>query len=131
MDDFKVSSKLTLNLGVRYEYHTPWRENHGFISVFDLKSRSIVVPNSSLSKISPLYPKNYLPIIGASAAGLPDNTLIKTDRNNFAPRIGLAFRPWTDRTVSAPAMAFTTCLPFSFIVEAVLRERVDLHKSGY
>ena len=116
MDDFKVSSKLTLNLGVRYEYHTPWRENHGFISVFDLKSRSIVVPNSSLSKISPLYPKNYLPIIGASAAGLPDNTLIKTDRNNFAPRIGLAFRPWTDRTVFRAGYGiYYDVLPFSFI----------------
>jgi hypothetical protein len=116
MDDFKVSSKLTLNLGVRYEFHTPWKENHGYISVFDLKSGSIVVPDSSLAKVSPLYPKNYLPIIGATAAGLPDTTLIKTDGNNFAPRIGLAYRPWNDRTVLRAGYGiYYDPVPFSFI----------------
>jgi hypothetical protein len=42
LDDFKVNPKLTLNVGVRYEFHTPWKENHGYISAFDLKTGSIV-----------------------------------------------------------------------------------------
>ena len=116
MDDFKVNSKLTLNFGLRYEFHTPWRENHGYISVFDINSGSIVVPDSSLSKVSALYPKGYVPVIGASAAGLPDNTLIKTDRNNFAPRVGLAWRPWGDHTVFRAGYGiYYDVVPFSFI----------------
>jgi hypothetical protein len=115
-DDFKVTPRLTLNLGIRYEIHSPWRENHGYISVFDIKSGSIVVPDGSLNKVSPLYPKNYLPLIGATAAGLPDNTLIKTDRNNFAPRIGLAYRPWSEKTVFRAGYGiYYDVVPFSFI----------------
>jgi hypothetical protein len=115
-DDFKVSPKVTLNIGVRYELLTPWRENHGFLSVFDIKSGSMVVPDGSLSRVSPLYPKNYLPIIGASAAGLPERTLIRQDRNNLAPRVGLAYRPWDERTViRAGYGVYFDVVPFSFI----------------
>ncbi len=116
LDDFKVNAKLTLNLGVRYEIHSPWKENHGYISAFDIKSGSIVVPDGSVDKISPLYPKNYLPIIGATDAGLPDGSLVRTDRNNIAPRIGLAYRPWNERTVfRAGYGVYYDVVPFSFI----------------
>jgi len=39
-DDFKVSPKLTLNLGVRYELHLNWKENQGLMSLFDIASAS-------------------------------------------------------------------------------------------
>jgi hypothetical protein len=116
MDDWKVNQKLTLNLGVRYELKTPWRENQGFISAFDIKSGSIVVPDGSLDKISPLYPKNYLPIIGASAAGFPERSLIRMDRNNIAPRVGLAYRPFDERTVIRAGFGvYYDVVPFQFI----------------
>ncbi len=115
-DDFKISPKLTLNLGVRYEYHSPWQENHGFISAFDIKTGSMVVPDASIAKVSPLYPKSYLPLIGATAAGYSDKTLIKGDKNNFAPRIGLAYRPFDERTVlRAGYGVYYDVVPFGFI----------------
>jgi len=98
-DDFKVSPRLTLNLGLRYEYHPGWKEKNGYLSMFDIKSGSIVVQDGSLSKVSPLFPKGYVNVVEASSVGLPGNTLINTDKNNFAPRIGLAYRPWGNDTV--------------------------------
>jgi hypothetical protein len=98
-DDFKVTPKLTLNIGMRYELHPTYKEENGMQSTFDIASGKIVVPNGSLSKISPLMPTGYVDIIEARVAGLPGDRLIKTDKNNFAPRIGLAYRPWDNDTV--------------------------------
>ena len=122
LDDFKVSSHLTLNIGVRYAYHTPWSENNLLNSMFDIGSGKIVVEDGALSKISALFPKNYVGIVEASTLGLPGKTLIRGDKNNFAPRFGIAWRPWGTRTVFragwgifhdvVPTQATTGGIPF-------------------
>jgi len=99
-DDFKITRQLTLNLGIRYEVHPNWMEaNGGLLSAFDLSTGKIVVPNGSLSRISPLMPRGYVDIVEAKDAGYRGDTLIKTDMNNFAPRLGFAYRPWANNTV--------------------------------
>jgi hypothetical protein len=98
-DDFKISPKLTMNLGLRYELHLPWHENDNRLALFDIGTASVVVPDNMAQKISPLFPKSFLPVIEASKAGLPSSTLIRSDKNNILPRIGLAYRPWGNNTV--------------------------------
>jgi len=91
-DNYKISGRLTLNLGIRYELHLPWNTSGGRLSAFDVASGSIVVPDRALPLVSPLFPTNLVPVIGNSKTQFND-TLMKTDRNNFAPRVGLAWRP--------------------------------------
>jgi len=69
-DDWKVSPKLTLNLGVRYEYGTPYWE-----------------ANNQLTNIDPPTGK----IIAAKDGGIFDRALVNPDRNDWAPRIGIAY----------------------------------------
>jgi hypothetical protein len=98
-DDWKLSQRLTVNIGLRYELHNPWREEGGLTSMFDIGSGNIVVEDGALNKVSPLFPRNYVGIVEASTLGLPGRTLIRRDNNNIAPRVGLAWRPWGQNTV--------------------------------
>jgi hypothetical protein len=99
LDQFRVSPGLTLELGLRYEQRPTWIDREGRQSLFDIASGRIVVTDGSLGNVSPLMPKGYVSIVEAKDVGLPGKTLLKTDKNNFAPRIGLAWRPWGNRTV--------------------------------
>ena len=97
-DDLKLTPKLTVNLGLRYENHRSEYESQGLQSAFDIATGKIVVPDGSLNKVSPLMPKGYVDIISATQAGWPQ-TLRKTGNRDFAPRFGMAYRPWGARTV--------------------------------
>ena len=98
-DDIKVNSKLTLNLGVRYELHMNWRENHGLMSLFDIGSGKLVIPDGAMSQVSPIFPKNYVGIAEASSVGFDSKSLVRQNKHNFAPRVGVAYRPWGNNTV--------------------------------
>ncbi len=76
-DDFKVNSKLTLNLGVRYEFATPQYEATNRIANFDPGTKTL---------------------IQAKSGSLYDRSLVHPDRNNWAPRLGLAYQ-LTNKTV--------------------------------
>jgi hypothetical protein len=76
-DDYKVSSKLTLNLGVRYEYATPPVEKDNQFANFDPQTGTMYF---------------------AKDGGLFERSLIHPDRNNVAPRFGFAYSP-TNRWV--------------------------------
>src|SRR5882724_6319299 len=98
-DDFKITPSLTLNIGVRYEYTAGFSSQKGYLASFDIGTGKIVVPDGMLGQVSSAIPRSYVDVIEASKAGYQDSYLIKPDRNNFAPRIGLAYRPWGDTTV--------------------------------
>jgi hypothetical protein len=98
-DEWKLRQNLTLNIGLRYEFHPAWREASGQQAAFDVTSGQIVVPDGSVSKVSPLLPRGYVDIVEASSLGYHSKNLISNEYNNFAPRVGLAWRPFGENTV--------------------------------
>ena len=63
---------------------------------FNVERQSVVVPDGAASRISPLFTAMFprVNVIEANQAGAPSEGLMRNDRNNLAPRIGLAFRPF-------------------------------------
>jgi hypothetical protein len=69
-DDFRVSSRLTLNLGARYEFATPQWERDNHMANYDPATNSLVY---------------------AKSGSLSDRALVNPDYNNWSPRLGLAY----------------------------------------
>jgi hypothetical protein len=97
-DNYKITNSLTLNLGLRYELHLPWDTSGGRLSAFDSQTGSIVVPDRALPLVSELFPTHLVPVIGHSKTDF-NETLFRTDKNNFAPRVGFAWRPFGAKTL--------------------------------
>ncbi|MCZ2078054.1 MAG: TonB-dependent receptor [Bryobacteraceae bacterium] len=95
-DDFKVSPRVTLNYGLRYEYQTPWVEKFDRMFKFDPTRASLVTAGDTLPTDLVPAVAATLPIISAAEAGYPVRSLMKTDSNNITPRLGLAVRPFSD-----------------------------------
>jgi uncharacterized membrane protein YgcG len=90
-DEWKMRANLTLNLGVRYEYVSPLTEGNNRIVNLEL---SPGVLNPAL----PLGPTPVTPIQPGPGSSLPAS-LVRPDRNNFAPRIGFAWKPFPKTVV--------------------------------
>jgi carboxypeptidase family protein/TonB-dependent receptor-like protein len=88
-DDLKITPKLTLNLGMRYELFTTVKERHDEQGTFDLRDPSnptIIVPKGQTMQLTPTLSTQ----INVSPTG--SRGLIPVDTNNFAPRIGFAYQ---------------------------------------
>ena len=103
-DEWKVRANLTLNVGVRYEYVSPLTETNNRIVNLALSPNVLNPSAPGPAVVTPIQPGQVVQYGGV----LPDS-LVRPDRNNFAPRVGLAWKPFAN-TVVALDMASTTTL---------------------
>ena len=97
-DDWKVSPKLTLNIGLRYELFSPIGERFGQQSNFVFDNLTLYIPKGK-NQDAPLPPNfaTAFPNVRVSR-GEVDKYLIPWDKTNFGPRVGLAYN-WRENTV--------------------------------
>jgi len=90
-DTYKITSKLTLNLGLRYDLEQGRTERHNQLSYFDFHA-----PSPLAARI-PSLPnlQGGLQFVG----GQNGNRQFNTDANNFGPRFGFAYSPKSDTVV--------------------------------
>jgi hypothetical protein len=93
-DEWKMRANLTLNLGVRYEYVSPLTELNNRIANLDLSPGVLVEMPGLPLQVTPIVPGQAGPFYGPLPA-----SLVRPDRNNFAPRIGFAWKPFSKTVV--------------------------------
>ncbi len=98
-DAYRATSKLTLNYGVRYEYFTPIVERDNLVSNFDPDANggqgALLTANpGSLGQV----PCDFDCVQRVQGDDIFSRALVNPDRNNFAPRFGVAYR-LSDRAV--------------------------------
>lgn len=106
-DDWRISSKLTLNMGLRYEYETgPADRNNNFITGFDPKVASPLQATVPDPKI----------VGGVLFAGVNGNGIHagNPNKNKFSPRIGFAYSKDSKTAIRGGYGIFWAPLPFSF-----------------
>lgn len=85
-DNWRVAKSLTLNLGLRYEYVAPFTEANNRLTNLDIAP--------GFTAVAPVQAGQAGPFTGR----FPDG-VINPDRNNFAPRVGIAWKPFSKTVV--------------------------------
>ncbi|MDE3180794.1 MAG: TonB-dependent receptor [Acidobacteriota bacterium] len=124
LDSFRVNNRLTLDYGVRWEYHPGYTDAHGNIGNFNNHvplSGQAIYPNGFAANLAPPFLQTYdscpvqgvpltandpltlngapcTPTITASQAGYPQG--LRWTSKRFLPRFGFAYMPFhSDKTV--------------------------------
>jgi hypothetical protein len=83
-DSWRLTSRLTLDYGVRWDYYTTPIYDDGYMSNFDPTTGGVIIANGTYTSVSTFYPKAATIVIG--------NPVPKANTKNFRPRAAAAYR---------------------------------------
>jgi hypothetical protein len=150
-DSWKVSPRLTLNLGLRWDKWTPYQEAQNRLTTADVNSIldptkfEVITPGNhdmhSLPGIPPSVLSSWeahgLTFNTARGVGYPDS-LFAADNNNFGPRIGAAFRITNNTVLRGSYGEYFWTMPLSQLLQASrtnpplnLRYRNDMNERNF
>ncbi len=128
-DDWKITQKLTFNLGLRWEYEVPTSERYNrTIRGFDFATANPVSQQARINYAKAPIPE--APVAGFSTVGgllfadvgNQPSGLWFGDRNNFAPRIGVAYQVNPKTVVRAG---------YGFFYDVLGVDRNDVNQGGF
>jgi hypothetical protein len=97
-DDWRLTNTLTLNLGLRYEAHSPWIEEHDLQDNFGLYSGQLLAPNCARANLG------TAPVTCQNSSGIYNGTYGAKD---LQPRVGFAWTPSSLQGKTVVRGAFT------------------------
>jgi hypothetical protein len=113
MDNWHVSQKLTLNLGLRYELYPPVFYKGGQQAGFNPSLNVIQIPTQTDPSINPILNPAPIPI-PVPIQEVNRRTICDMDTLNFAPRVGFAYRPFgNDKTVVRGGFGIFYNMPYT------------------
>lgn len=102
-DEWKARGNLTFNFGVRYEYASPLTEENNRLANLDLSPSVLQCSVNCSTILNPLPSAPLVAVVLPGQTGPYNGTfpssLVRPDRNNFAPRVGFAWKPFSKTVV--------------------------------
>ena len=105
-DDWKVTSKFTLNLGLRYEWSTPYTERNNLVQFSNFTSDTgVAVPINVVdpNEAGVTLVNRTGNLLGTTEFPTSSHRNVPVDRNNWAPRVGFAYAVGSNTVVRGGA----------------------------
>jgi hypothetical protein len=130
-DDWRVTSRLTLSMGVRYELFLNPYEDRNRLAMFDIKSGGIVVASDNgqlptnlylpavVAKFTDASGNWKFPLLSDAQAGFNPRRLLATQRNNWGPRFGFAWHPGAKTIIRGGYGIFYSRYPIQYLLQTV------------